>query len=97
MWQCKLYAVLKFASTHVKWVQGESGNPAAARGRLLTTDALFRAHVPSSGAGSLPWSTSPGPGGTATAERRLQERGSGERVPAGGEPWPSATVLCLLA
>ena len=43
---------------------------------IYGTSAVAATHVPSSLADSLPWSTSPGPDVTSTAEQRLQNKSS---------------------
>jgi len=43
---------------------------------IYGTSAAAATHVPSSLADSLPWSTSPGPDVTSTAEQRLQNKSS---------------------
>lgn len=43
---------------------------------IYGTSAVAATHVPSSLADSLPWSTSPGPDATSTAEQRLQNKSS---------------------
>lgn len=43
---------------------------------IYGTSAVAATHIPSSLADSLPWSTSPGPDVTSTAEQRLQNKSS---------------------